>query len=65
MTSVRYTKFRDIDSSVLQIIQSTHRGEDLSALTKWGEETVTYRRKKPIGNANDTTSESATIAGNP
>src|ERR1700676_4091562 len=39
MTSVRYTKFRDIDLSVLQIIRSTHRGGDLSALVKWGKET--------------------------
>ena len=39
MTSLRYTKFRDIDSNVLQIIQSTRRGEDISSLVKWGKET--------------------------
>lgn len=39
MTSARYTKFRDIDSHVLKIIQSTHRGADLSELVKWGQET--------------------------
>ena len=39
MTSVRFTKFREIDSHVLWIIQSTRRGEDISELVKWGHET--------------------------
>lgn len=39
MPSVQYVKFRDIDSSVLKIIQSTRRGEDLSALINWGRKT--------------------------
>ena len=39
MTSTKCVHFRDIDSSVLALIQSSSRGGDISALLKWGAET--------------------------
>ena len=39
MNSAQFVKFRDIPSPVLEIIKSTRRGEDMSELVNWGQET--------------------------
>ena len=39
MNCTNYTRFRDIDSSVLETIKSSYRGGDISALINWGQET--------------------------
>lgn len=54
MTSTKSVRFRDIPSDVLQTIQSSRRGEDISALLNWGVATgflsVTYykNRARPL-----------------